>query len=90
MEYVSNLALDTLQAVLSDRAARTGDKLMAAKMALEIASKFPKSAPKDPVADEKIAQMDRKQLEEFISSRIKSMKLDTAADTENIAQNKVD
>lgn len=73
IEYLSNSALDVLHEVLTNQAARTGDKLAAAKMAFEIASKFPKSAPKEQFADEKIAEMDKKQLEEFISSKVKSL-----------------
>lgn len=89
VEYISNLALDTLHTVLQDTSARTGDKLAAAKMALEIAAKFPKSAPKDQFADEKIAEMGRKELEEFIANKLKVLKIsDNKVDTE--PNNKID
>lgn len=78
VEYVSNLALDVLYTVLSDGAARTGDKLAAAKMALEIASKFPKSAPKEQYADEQIAGMSTKELEEFIGRKLKVINISTS------------
>jgi hypothetical protein len=71
VEYVSYLGLDVLQEVLSDRNARAADRLSAARMALEIASKFPKSNQKEQFADEKISEMDKKQLEEFIASKLK-------------------
>lgn len=75
VEYVSNLALDFIQETLQDRNARPGDKMQAAKMALEVASKFPKSAPKEQVLDEKIAEMDRKQLEEFIANKLTRVRI---------------
>lgn len=77
VEYVSNLALDVLEAVLQDRDARQSDRLQAAKMALEVAAKFPKTQGKEQFADEKIGQMDKKQLEEFIFNRMKVVRLPT-------------
>lgn len=74
VEYVSNLALDVLHSVLSSESSRTGDRLAAAKMALEIAAKFPKSAPKEKYADDKIAEMGKAELEQFIQSKLKSLK----------------
>lgn len=75
VEYLSNAALDVLQEILYDRAARTSDKLQAAKMALEIAAKFPKSTPKEQFADEAIGEMTAKELEEFISRKLKVLPL---------------
>jgi hypothetical protein len=71
VEYVSSLALDVIEAVLRDREARHGDKLQAARMALEIASKYPKAAAKEQFADEKIAEMTSKQLEEYIAQKMR-------------------
>lgn len=77
VEYVSSLALDLLQETLLDVTGRPVDRLNAAKMALEIAAKFPKSTPKEQFADEKIGEMDKKQLEEFIASKLKTLRPDT-------------
>lgn len=72
VEYTANLALDVLQAVLSDIQARPGERLQAAKMALEVASKFPRaSASTERYTDQRIAEMGRKELEEFINSKLR-------------------
>jgi len=73
VEYVSDLALETIHAILKDDSARTGDKLQAAKMALEIAAKFPKAQPKEHFLDQTIAEMGKKELEQFISSKIRHL-----------------
>ncbi len=75
VEYISSLALDVLQAVLQDTNARTGDRLQAAKMSLEVAAKFPKIPPKEQFADEKIGEMDRKQLEAYIAMKMRVLQL---------------
>jgi hypothetical protein len=56
------------------------DRLAAAKMSLEIAAKFPRNSSEKQFADDKIGEMDKKQLEEFIASKLKvlpSSKSDT-------------
>lgn len=71
VEYVSHLGLTALENILLDPNARTADRLTAARMSLEIAAKFPKAGAKEQFADEAIRDMDKKQLEEFIASKLK-------------------
>ena len=77
VEYVSYLGLNTLESILLDTQANTKDWLTAARMSLEIAAKFPKGSGEDKFADDKIRDMDRKQLEEFIASKLKKLDLQT-------------
>jgi len=75
-EYISHRGLDFLEQLISDPNASTKERLTAAKLALEVAAKFPRSSSSEvPIADKKIQEMDRKQLEEFIAARQKSLRL---------------
>lgn len=73
VEYIAQLALDELEGVLTDPAARSGDKLTAAKMALEVGGKFPGrkgDSSEGKYADEHIAAMSRAELETYVSRQI--------------------
>lgn len=73
-EYISHRGLDFLEELLSDPNASTKERLTAAKLVLEVAAKFPRAASTEAaVADKKIQEMDKKQLEEFIASRQKKL-----------------
>lgn len=86
VEYLSNAALDVLQEILHDGGAKVSDKLQAAKMVLEVAAKFPKSSPKEQFADEAIAEMSAKELEEFISRKMKVVSLPQAIDLDKSSE----
>lgn len=73
VEYVSYLGLDVLEGILRDQNANTKDRLTAARMSLEMAAKFPKGSGEDKFADSKISDMDRKQLEDFINSKMRNL-----------------
>lgn len=70
LEYLANLALDSIEHILADPRAQASAKVTAAKLVMEVARKMPPKHQAEKYADEKIGEMDRKQLEEFISRRI--------------------
>lgn len=69
IEYLANLSLDSLEFVLVDPKAQSSAKVNAAKLLMELARKMPSRAAVEKYMDEKIAEMDKKQLEEYISKR---------------------
>lgn len=71
MEYLSHLALDRLEAILADPRAQNNAQVGAAKLIMEVARKMPSRNPQEQFLDEKIHQMDRKQLEEYIKRSLK-------------------
>ena len=81
VEYLATAALDVLQELLLDSNAKTTDRLQAAKMSLEVASKFPKQAAKEAYVDDKIAEMSKKELESYISQKLKVIQLPTDTST---------
>jgi hypothetical protein len=70
MEYLAQLALDTLEGVLSDPDANTTAKVNSAKLVLEAANKMPKKQAEESV-DHKLAGMSRNELEDYVRSRMK-------------------
>lgn len=72
VEFLSQLALDSLEESLTSKTVPLKDKLLAAKMVLEIGDKFPgrKSSAAEEYLDARIAGMDRRQLEEYITRNI--------------------
>jgi hypothetical protein len=73
VEFLAQLALDDLEEILIDPEARKGDKLAAAKMILEVGGKFPGRKANDEgskFSDEKIAQMSKGELLDFISKSL--------------------
>lgn len=74
MEYLSHLVLDTFEEILIDPRANPSSRVAAGKIILEVARKMPaKGAAEDQFLDQKIQQMDRKQLEEFVRSRTRML-----------------
>lgn len=85
LEYLVNLSLDSLEYVLADPKAQSSAKVNAAKLLMEVARKMPPKHAVEKYLDEKIAEMDRKQLEDFISKRAKLLpRVVTESDVESI------
>lgn len=71
VEFIAHLALDSIEGVLTDRGAPPSARVAAAKLALEVANKLPRTAQTtERFADEKINEMDRAQLETFIKRKL--------------------
>ena len=66
VEYLANLALDSLEKILVDDQEKGVSKVNAAKLLMEVARKMPPKHIKEIYSDKKIGEMDTKQLEEFI------------------------
>lgn len=75
MEYLSQLAMDQLEEILAAPMAIKGvanAKISAAKLIMEVARKMPpKTATAGEFLDAKVADMNKRQLEEFIGKHIK-------------------
>lgn len=69
-ETLAYKALNTLEEILSNPDASDSARVNAAKLALEVADKMPKKYDKVTYRDQKIQEMDEKQLEEFITKRL--------------------
>jgi len=65
-EYLSHLALDTMEEVLLDRDANTAARVNAAKLMMEIANKMPSKYTKEKFLDSEIEKMNQHQLKSFI------------------------
>lgn len=70
IEYVSNLSLDVLEQLLLDRNAPVREQLAAAKIALEIAGKFPQGAGKGQDKGKGIDGMDKDELRKFVDEQM--------------------
>jgi hypothetical protein len=74
MEYLTNLAIDRLEAILIDPKSNSAAQVSAAKLIMEVAKKMPSKQAVEQYLDEKIAQMNRQQLEEYISKSVKLLR----------------
>lgn len=83
LEYLANLSLDTLEYVLVDPKAQSSAKVNAAKLLMEAARKMPSKGAVEKYLDEKIAEMDRKQLEEYISKKTRLLGVSNPLPTES-------
>lgn len=72
LDYLASIVLDQFETILTSARSSDSAKMAAAKMVLEASRKLGRTSDGAEFADEKIAKMDRGQLEEFIA---KSMKL---------------
>lgn len=86
MEYLSNLALDQLEGILTSGVVASSDKLSAIKLIMQVAEKVPtnKAAETEGV-DAMIAKMSKVQLEEYIRGSMRLLPpttLDLPAPTE--------
>lgn len=70
LEYLAQLALDSLEAVLTDPDSNATARVNSAKLVLEAANKMPKKHAEDTV-DQKLAGMSRNELEEYVRARMK-------------------
>lgn len=70
LEYLSHKILDSLEYVLDDPKAQASAKVNAAKLILEASRKMPSRTQKETMIDERVAQMDKKQLQEFIERQV--------------------
>lgn len=71
MEYLANLALDSLEGILADPKAQGTAKVNAAKLIMEVARKTPNKSQAEQFLDEKVSQMSRPQLEEYIKKNLR-------------------
>ena len=69
LEELAYKALGALNDILMDPDAQAGARVNAAKLVLEAASKMPKKYEKESYKDEKIQEMTKEQLDEYISKR---------------------
>lgn len=66
IEYLAHLALDTAEEILVDRKANANARVSMAKLVIEAANRMPQKYSKEVYLDEKVSQMGKKELEEYI------------------------
>lgn len=78
VEFLADLALDELYHLIRDPDTQATAKVAAIRMIMDVGKKVAQKAPTEESAvSEKIASMDKKQLEEYIKSRLTQLSLDT-------------
>ncbi len=80
VEYLVHQALDSLEYVLVDPKAQASAKVNAAKLLMEVARKMPQKQVAEQYLDEKIGQMSKQQLQEYIRKSTKLLPVETAED----------
>lgn len=76
VEYLTQMALDTLEGVLASQDAKTASaRVNAAKLLLEVANKMPQKYQKEVYHDERIQKMSAAELREYISRQTKLVAL---------------
>lgn len=78
LEYLTHLALDAAEEILGSKTASPQAKVNMAKLVIEAANKMPsrqsgKSGNSEGAIDEKLAGMDKLQLEDYISKQLKQL-----------------
>lgn len=71
-EFTAGIALDELKEIIQDKKANINARVAAIKIAFQIANKTQEKA-KETYVDEIIGEMNSKQLEEFIKSKLKRL-----------------
>lgn len=71
MEYLAQLALDSLESILADPKAQGSAKVNAAKLIMEVARKMPQKSLQEQFLDEKVSQMTKPQLEQYIKKNLR-------------------
>ena len=71
IDYLSFLALDTLEMLLVDRTTNANAKVAAIKLLMEVGRKMPPKVTVEKFLDEKVSDMDKKELEEYIKKNLK-------------------
>jgi hypothetical protein len=66
LEYLANLALDTIEEVLLDSDANANARMRAVQLALEAAAKMPGKSDNQKMLDDRVQKMGRAELEAFI------------------------
>lgn len=79
LEYLAQLALDSLEGILMDPDANVTAKVNSAKLVLEAANKMPKKNTEENV-ESKLASMSRNELEEYVKTRMKYLTSPSEAD----------
>jgi hypothetical protein len=69
LEYLAHLALDRMEAILTDPDANNSAQVNAAKLVFEAASKMPQKWQKTLYLDDHVQKMDQAQLEQFIRQK---------------------
>lgn len=72
LEYLANLALDTIEEVLCNPDANANARMNAAKLMLEAARKMPDKQGEVKYLDERVHTMSKKELEQFIKKALPS------------------
>lgn len=76
VEFLADLALDELYQLLRNPNTQATAKVAAIRMIMDVGKKISQKAPtEDSVMGEKIASMDKKQLEDYIKSRLSKLSL---------------
>lgn len=75
LEYLADIALDSLEQVLTDPDSNPSAKVASAKLVLEAASKMPKKDPETPAT--KLESMSRGELEDYVRKNLKFLTADT-------------
>lgn len=82
VEFLADLALDELYHLIRDPDTQATAKVAAIRMIMDVGKKVSqKASTEESVAGEKIASMDKKQLEEYIKSRLTRLSLDSEEET---------
>lgn len=79
VEYLANLALDTIEDILLDGEANASARNAAAKLMIEAAGKLPKGTSTEKYADEQISSMSKAELEQFIRRKAPQLLRDTGS-----------
>jgi hypothetical protein len=72
LEYLAQLALDSLEGVLADPDANATARVNSAKLVLEAANKMPKRAAEEDISS-RLAAMSRNELEEYVRTRMSTI-----------------
>lgn len=70
LEFLANHSLDQLETLLSDEKVNANAKVAAIKLIMELSKKVPSKGAQEQYLDEKVSQMNKEQLEEFLRSRV--------------------
>lgn len=81
VEFLADLALDELYQLIRNPGTQATAKVAAIRMIMDVGKKVAQKAPnEESAAGEKIASMDKKQLEEYIKSKLTRLSLDNEDD----------
>jgi hypothetical protein len=76
LEYLADIALDSLEQVLTDPDSNPSAKVASAKLVLEAASKMPKKEAEAPAS--RLETMSRGELEDYVRKNLKFLTADTS------------